>query len=90
MLTLVIVKMFIAIAIVSMGVACMALKTCRFGTDIWVGLFGMIAATIGFVTLRARSGRRCTMIAFMVVCIIASVADGVLIIFSSFLGSWKL
>jgi len=96
LVTLAIVEIGLAILIFLLGASCTAVgrmsreniyraPSCLFGTGIWVGILCIVAATNGLLSLRVPYGRRGFMIAYMVLCIIAAISDGILIFFS---GLW--
>jgi len=55
---------------------------CAIGTGIWVGLLGVITAGLGFGAFRSMYGNKCLIVANFVMCIICTVADGIMIIFA--------
>lgn len=87
------IEICIALFVFLLGISCASLQrsgldsraSCPFGIGIWVGLLCMIAAVNGFMALRVPHGKRGFMVAYMVCCIIVSVADGVLVALS---GVW--
>lgn len=77
-----------ALLIFLLGVTCSVLKdsrreSCFFGTAVWVGLLCLVAGGLGVVALRVPEGRKGFLLAYLVLSIFASVADGVLMIFSA-------
>lgn len=60
-----------------------ATGVCALGTGIWVGALGVITAGLGFGAFKTQYGNKCLIVANFVMCIICTVADGIMIIFAS-------
>lgn len=89
---LVIVELLLAIIGLGFGIACVATyltkdnpyaNYCVEGSGIWVGVLCLVTAIVGLLALGIPTGRRCPLVAHLVLCIVCAIGCGFLLVFSS-------
>lgn len=56
---------------------------CGLGTGAWIGVMGIVNASLGLGALRSPNGSKCLLVSHFILSVMSAVADGVLIMFTA-------